>query len=204
MIFYATQGVIRGMLRSSQAMDRDFVLMIRNMQAVGYCVIRFAEMAVGEMRLEGGAVAVETGDGGSQAGSGGAPGQGWREHWCPGDGLRKRMAHFSAQFEDGECRCAHGVLKQGAFGLRKAIHAHFDALGEVLQYSRERPCAGGFHAGSDLKLIKPEQGLGEALHFGAVVGKQRHGQRDGGCDGAALGDEVSALHADIVSRMSFE
>jgi hypothetical protein len=132
--------------RSREAMNRDFVLMVGDMQAVGNGEIRFAQRTIRKMRLERAAVAVEAGDGGAQAGGGGAPGQGWREHRCAGDGLGKRMAHLAAQLEDGEGGGAHGALKYRAFSLREAIHAHFYALGQMLQNSGERPCARGFHA----------------------------------------------------------
>ncbi len=68
-------------------MDGNFVLMISNVHAVGGRVIGSAEATVGEMGLEGGAVAIEAGDGGAQAGGGWAPSQGWAELGRAGDGL---------------------------------------------------------------------------------------------------------------------
>ncbi len=66
------------------------------------------------------------------------------------------MAHLAAQLKDGECGCAQGVLKQRAFGLGEAIHAHFDALREMLEHGGKWPRARGFHAGGGFYLIEPD------------------------------------------------
>lgn len=66
------------------------------------------------------------------------------------------MAHLAAPFADGEGGCADGVLKQGAFGLREAIDAHFDALRQMLQDGRQRPCAHCLHPRRGFYLVKPK------------------------------------------------
>ncbi len=109
-------------------MKRDFVLMVGDVHRVGDGVISFTQTAVGEMGFQGGALGIKASNGGAQACGRRSPRGRRRQHRCAGDGLTERVTHLAAPFEEAEGRCTNRILKQRAFGLRKAVHAHVDAL----------------------------------------------------------------------------
>jgi hypothetical protein len=98
------------------------------------------------------------------------------------------VAHLAAPLEKGESGAAGGVLEQGALRLRKAVHAHLDALRQVIEHGRQRPGARGFGARRALQPVEPAHGVVQVSHF-RQVGHGGSLQQEGQSD-----QQAAALH----------
>lgn len=64
----------------------------------------------------------------------------------------------------GDVQC----VGQRALGLRKAVHAHVNALRQVLQHGRHGPGIGALHLGGVLQAVQPVQDIVQRLDLGAI------------------------------------